>query len=68
MKHTYFHKTAPEELDELKGTWMDDIRENSFGNSGKNCGGKNTIGSVWEKRREPPEHWMKGGPEEGGRF
>ena len=67
MKHTYFHKTVPEELDVLKAEWMNDIRENSFGRAGRNCGGKNTIGEVWEKRMEPPEHWMNGkGESEGG--
>lgn len=67
MKHTYFYKTAPEGLDELKAEWMNDIRGNAFGRAGRNCGGRDTIGEVWERRREAPERWMNGkGEEEGG--
>ena len=65
MRHTYFYKSPPEELDQLKAEWMNDIRENAFGRAGRNCGGRNTIGEVWERRREPPEHWMNGKGESG---
>ena len=48
MKHTYFYKTFPEELEQLKAEWMSDIREHAFGRAGRNLGGRNTIGEVWE--------------------